>query len=601
VRYVCPECGSSREQEGACADDGTALAPAANDALLGETIGHWRIARLVGAGGMGRVYAAVQPEIGARVAIKVLKRESLDDTSMIERFFNEARAVNLIKHEAIVDVIDLARLPDGSPYIVMEYLDGAPLAAIFKRAGRIALGTLARIVGDVLGALAAAHAKGIVHRDLKPDNVFISPSGRVTVLDFGIAKLVREDRSSSTRTGALLGTPAYMSPEQARSQPLDARTDLYAAGVMLYEGATGALPFVAANLFDLLKLHVEAKPAPPRNRNAEIPAALEAVILRALAKDPADRFASAAEMRAALATAAAGLPATTIDVPDVGDHRNKKSDPFAETAASTQSSLGRGQTLPSQPPASVPPAAGIRLTRKTLAAILGGAAALGIGGATVAALVLRESPPAAPTAVPSTPPMIASPPPQIAAAPSDATDTSPPAPAPPDKEAPPPPSRPPRLAIPNRPGTYPLPLSGLRAFHPLSEYKAMKAIAAEAAGARVEVYSLRFDQLDRGGGLLADGEAEYQFFSRDAARAGRNCIYVVDVKRSGATLEITNFGNEACESTFIGEPSCSFAQLIARAKAPEGASGAIKLTHNAAGEWYVHVGSYYADVEDDCD
>src|SRR5207248_10507909 len=125
----------------------------------------------------------------------------------------------------------------------------------------------------------AAHAKRIVHRELKPDNVFVSPSGRITVLDFGIAKLARDHGPSSTRTGALLGTPAYMSPEQARSQPLDARADLYAAGVMLYEGATGELPFVAANLFDLLKLHVEATPSPPRSKNPEIPEAFESLIL----------------------------------------------------------------------------------------------------------------------------------------------------------------------------------------------------------------------------------------------------------------------------------------------------------------------------------
>src|SRR5438309_11623342 len=119
----------------------------------------------------------------------------------------------------------------------MEYPEGASLAAVFRAGRRIPLGRLARIVGEVLAALAAAHAKGIVHRDLKPDNVFVSPSGRVTVLDFGIAKLVREQGPTSTQTGMLLGTPAYMAPEQARSQPVDARADLYAVGVILYEGA----------------------------------------------------------------------------------------------------------------------------------------------------------------------------------------------------------------------------------------------------------------------------------------------------------------------------------------------------------------------------
>ena len=182
------------------------------DPVLGTTIGSWRVARVIGTGGMGRVYAAVQPEIGARVAIKVLKQEPGDGPDVVERFFNEARAVNLIKHDNIVDVIDLGQLPGGAPYIVMEYLEGVSLLVLIRRQ-QLTLGRLASILGDVLGALEAAHAKGIVHRDLKPDNVFVSPTGRVTVLDFGIAKLANQAHGTPTQTGMLLGTPAYMSPE----------------------------------------------------------------------------------------------------------------------------------------------------------------------------------------------------------------------------------------------------------------------------------------------------------------------------------------------------------------------------------------------------
>jgi serine/threonine-protein kinase len=426
VRYVCPECGDGSEAAGACPADGAARAPVGADPLLGTTIGSWRVARMLGSGGMGRVYVAVQPQIGARVAIKVLKRESAADPDVVERFFNEARAVNMIKHEAIVDVIDLGRLPDGAPYIVMEYLDGASLGAIVRREKKLALGTLARIVGEVLAALAAAHGKAIIHRDLKPDNVFISPSGRVTVLDFGVAKLAAgNDSMSSTQTGSLLGTPAYMSPEQARSQPLDARADLYAVGVMLYEAATGTLPFVAQNLFDLLQMHVAKPPRPPRELEPEIPEAFEAVILRALAKDPADRFASAIAMREALLDAARELPQlalSSVVIPPEPPGREKKSDPFAETAASDSIATGKTQASvpPSKPPsdakraaseaetvaadakpaATEPKPAAVQLTRGTLFAMLGGAALLGLGGA---ALMMWLGKSDAPAAAPATP------------------------------------------------------------------------------------------------------------------------------------------------------------------------------------------------------
>src|SRR6185503_20147330 len=160
----------------------------------------------------------------------------------VDRFFAEAKAVNLIRHENIVNVLDLATLPDGRPYIIMEYLDGAPLASIIEYAVQqrapLPLGGLARLAAEVLDALAAAHAKGVVHRDLKPDNIFVTPAGHAKVLDFGIAKLQPELGGSATHTGSLLGTPHYMSPEQAASRPVDQRTDLYAMGVILFECAT---------------------------------------------------------------------------------------------------------------------------------------------------------------------------------------------------------------------------------------------------------------------------------------------------------------------------------------------------------------------------
>ncbi|MFN0249317.1 MAG: serine/threonine protein kinase [Kofleriaceae bacterium] len=309
--FVCSECGASGPSQGNCPVDGTQLSPIGEDLLLGQTIGAYRIARLLGIGGMGRVYKGVHPSIGSRVAIKVLSRECSDRRDLVDRFFSEARAVNLIRHESIVNVLDLAMLPDGRPYIIMEYLDGAPLANVVEmsvhRQMPLPLGGLARLCAEVLDALGAAHAKGVVHRDLKPDNIFVAPSGRPKVLDFGIAKLT-DLKGSATATGSLLGTPHYMAPEQAAGRPIDHRADIYAMGVILFECATGQKPFIADSLFDLLRKHVEAPPPPPRALRPDMPPDFERVILCALAKAPEQRFASAQAMSMALQQATQGMP-----------------------------------------------------------------------------------------------------------------------------------------------------------------------------------------------------------------------------------------------------------------------------------------------------
>jgi serine/threonine-protein kinase len=312
--FVCSECGASQASAGNCGADGTSLHPIGDDILLGTTIGAYRVARLMGVGGMGRVYKAVHPAIGSRVAIKVLSRECTDRRDLVDRFFAEAKAVNVIRHESIVNVLDLATLPDGRPYIVMEYLDGSSLAAIIAAAARsglpLPIGGVARLCVEVLEALGAAHAKGIVHRDLKPDNIYVTPAGRAKVLDFGIAKLQPElgGSGTSTHTGSLLGTPHYMSPEQANAQPVDARADLYAMGVILFECLTLQRPFVAPSLFDLLRMHLEAPPPSVRALRRDVPEGLEHVIMAALAKQPDQRFGNAQAMSVALQHSTAQLP-----------------------------------------------------------------------------------------------------------------------------------------------------------------------------------------------------------------------------------------------------------------------------------------------------
>ena len=306
---VCPDCGLLYEEGGFCAQDGTRLEPTDADPLLGTTVGPYRLAGILGTGGMGRVYKGVNPTIRSRVAIKVLSHECAGKPDLVERFFAEARAVNLIRHESIVNVLDLARLPDGRPYIVMEFLDGAPLSRPIATAGRLPPGSLARFMAEVLDALGAAHAKGVVHRDIKPDNLYVTLHGRAKILDFGIAKLAAEHQPEMgpTRAGSLLGTPHYMSPEQAQARPADARADLYAVGVILYEATTGHKPFTGTSVYEVLRGHIERVPVPPRQLAPDLPAAYEQVILHALAKDPAHRFQSAPQLAAALGAAAAEL------------------------------------------------------------------------------------------------------------------------------------------------------------------------------------------------------------------------------------------------------------------------------------------------------
>src|SRR6187401_1020384 len=181
---VCPECGGSEQGRSTCSFDGRPLVDSGMDDLVGRTVGSYRIARLLGRGGMGAVYLGVHPGIASRVAIKVITPDGAHDGLDVQRFFAEARSVNLIQHENIINVLNLAHLPDGRPYIVMEYIDGASLTTWMQNG--LGARRLLSLGVEILEALAAAHAKGIVHRDLKPDNVMLTPKGRVKLLDFGI-------------------------------------------------------------------------------------------------------------------------------------------------------------------------------------------------------------------------------------------------------------------------------------------------------------------------------------------------------------------------------------------------------------------------------
>jgi serine/threonine protein kinase len=290
-RYVCRICGDRADAAGACERDGAPRVASA-DPLIGEDVAGYRIVELIGRGGMGEVYRAVQRSIGAQVAIKVLSHEHMRDPAVAERFVLEARIPNLVRHDGLVNVLSLGVLPDGRPYQLMEHLTGASLAELIRSRGALPLGTLCEWLREALRALAALHERGIVHRDVKPSNLFVTASGRLKLLDFGIAKWIQPDGRNLTRTGHLLGTVEYMAPEQAAGEPVDPRADLYALGVVLFEGATGRRPFEGRSLDAL------ARREPPP---AVSPAALDEVIRTAMAPEPARRFASSAAMEAALA------------------------------------------------------------------------------------------------------------------------------------------------------------------------------------------------------------------------------------------------------------------------------------------------------------
>jgi serine/threonine-protein kinase len=281
----------------------------------GNMVGDYRIEGVLGSGGMGQVYASVHPVIGKRAAIKVLRAELSVNREAVERFVQEARAVNQIGHPNIVDVFAFGALPDGRSYFVMEWLKGESLRHRMKR-DRMTIAEVAHVVDSVCIALEAAHEKGIVHRDLKPDNVFLvavrSARPMVKLLDFGIAKLMgtEDTRLERTRTGNLLGTPAYIAPEQARGETIDQRVDVYSLGAMAYEMLAREVPFPARSAMDMVAQHLYTEPPSLRKRLPDAPAELDGLISRMMAKAPEAR-PSLDEIRSVMARCAEGGEAPT--------------------------------------------------------------------------------------------------------------------------------------------------------------------------------------------------------------------------------------------------------------------------------------------------
>lgn len=284
------------------------------------SFGKYQVANLLGSGGMAEVYAGIHPDLGRKVAIKVILPQFATEPNFEERFRREARVVASLRHAHIVQLFDFD-VVDGRHFMVMEYLDGGTLKehlrTLRQQQARMALPEIAALLDAMAGALDYAHRRGAVHRDIKPANILFTAERDPVLTDFGIAKLLEGAAAQLTATGGVVGSPFYMPPEQATGGDVDARSDQYALGVVLYEMATGRVPFQGSTAVAVMTQHLNNTPPSPRALNPALPAALEAVVLKALAKQPDDRFGSCGELAQAFREALAGR--SRLAAPTPGD------------------------------------------------------------------------------------------------------------------------------------------------------------------------------------------------------------------------------------------------------------------------------------------
>ena len=274
------------------------------DIRIGQTFGTYKLLELLGKGGMGYVYRAEHTKLGREVALKLLRADYAKRRDAVNRFFQEAKTVNRVRHRNIVDVTDFVELDDGTTFIIMEYLRGQSLGTWARSS--IDLARALAVLVQICDGLGAAHAVGVVHRDLKPDNVIVVPATdgaeMVKLLDFGVAKLVNrddEDVGFQTQAGSVIGTPAYMSPEQAGGMQVDQRSDIYSLGAIMYELFCGQPLFRGRSFGEYVRKHLTENPVPPHQTpgGTGINPNLEALILRCLAKEPNKRFGHILELR----------------------------------------------------------------------------------------------------------------------------------------------------------------------------------------------------------------------------------------------------------------------------------------------------------------
>ncbi len=431
---TCPKCKVSFTDElQTCPTDGEGLLPdeafagADQDLQKGDTVGEYVVENKLGEGGFGAVFKATHPLIGKQVAIKVLFRQYSSNPQMVSRFISEARAVNQIRHRNIIDIFSFGQVADGRHYYVMEFLDGDTLDEYIAERGRLPLAEAIPILRSLARALDAAHGKGIAHRDLKPENIFLAVDEDGTIhpklLDFGIAKLLSTDapHQHKTRTGAPMGTPYYMSPEQCRGRDVDHRTDTYSFGIVAYQMLTGTLPFDGQDYMEILLKQLSEQPPPPSSIAPELNDGCDQAVAWMMAKDPGKRppnlvtAVRALEEAAASAGVAVAAPITdshakqtaaALMVAATPDwQRRSTKTPTPATAAAraltpANAALGHLDTMAAETPAKavsfiaaesaeigVPPVPS-KATSK-IGLVLAAAAAVIVGGAVVAVLFTR--------------------------------------------------------------------------------------------------------------------------------------------------------------------------------------------------------------------
>src|SRR5436190_2388902 len=283
--------------------------------LLG---GRYQVGELLGYGGMAEVHHGRDLRLGRDVAIKMLRTDLARDETFQIRFRREAQNAASLNHPAIVAVYDTGeeKAPTGEtiPYIVMEFVNGRTFKEVLTSEGRLMPRRALEVTADICAALEFSHRHGIIHRDIKPGNVMLTQTGQVKVMDFGIARALASGATTMTQTSAVIGTAQYLSPEQARGEPVDARSDVYATGCVLYELLVGQPPFVGDNPVSVAYQHVREDPSPPSDSNRDVPPEVDAVVLKALAKNRMNRYQSAGEMRADVLRAAAGRPVMATPV-----------------------------------------------------------------------------------------------------------------------------------------------------------------------------------------------------------------------------------------------------------------------------------------------
>jgi serine/threonine protein kinase len=414
--------------------------------MIGEEIGNYRVLSQIGQGGMGVVYLAEHRSIGRKVAVKVIAPELSRNPEVLKRFFNEARATAQLRHPSLVDTFDFGTRADGSAYIIMEYLEGESLASLLRRMVNMPAREAAQLLRQIAEGVGIAHSAKIVHRDLKPDNIFliahpVTGATMVKILDFGIAKILDHERSSDnaqTRTGVMVGTPVYMSPEQCRgagAHLIDHRADIYALGCIGYRMLCGRPPFAYEGFGELIAAHLREMPDPPQSIDPGIPDGLNALVMKALAKRPDDRHQSMAALMLELDTVLGAMSSTpyrmggsTMVLPTVKDEPAKGPAPHAALEGRTQvlqpeaEQTGKRKTTTfSGSTGALEPTTHVRPRSKT--PMLMAAAAVVVLGGTAVGLLSRKS--GAPTAARAPIPIE-----QPAPPPPPVTRTAEPAPAP---------------------------------------------------------------------------------------------------------------------------------------------------------------------------